>query len=216
MIVGLSTPAESAPFTNPVKRPNQLLVGYEMGGVGLQDPSQGLLVQLWTLQYSNGTFYVTAPNQSGWIALFQDTLVTECDLAFDQNMFPFVCYLANGVMKFFWYNPIDSQFEIATVGVGYRTPRCTLDDKRPFNIANSDVHFSYVNLQTSNLCDRVQRERYTTEHVLTALPPTCYLNAVNFNEVDRLQWEIGQLTNIVQLIPLGVTCGDITSYILDN
>lgn len=216
MLVSISTPSVPSSFINPVKQPNQLLVGYELGGVTLQDPSQGLMVQMWTLQYSEGSFYVTAPNQPGWIELFSDSGVTECDLAFDQNMFPFVVYLANGIMKFFWFNPSTSEFEIVSVGAGYRTPRCTLDDKRPFDVGNSDIHLSYINLSLSALCDRVQRDRYAIEYNLAPLPPTCYLNAVNFNEGTRLQWSIGQLTTIINLIPLAVTAMDITSYIEDT
>lgn len=209
----ISTPSVPSPYINPVKVPNALLTGYELGGVALQDPSQGLMVQLWTLQYQNGGFYVTAPNLSGWIHLFDDSLVTECDLAFDQNMFPFVCYLSAGVMKYFWYDPVSAQFEIVSVGMGYRTPRCTLDDKREFDISNSDVHLSYINLNLNALCDRLQRDRYGTEYNLYSLPPTCYLNAVNFDQGFRLQWEIGQITNVVNLIPIGVSNSNIVSYI---
>lgn len=213
MLVNLSIPSIATPFTNPIKQVGQPLVGYEMGALQLQNPAGGLMQQLWTLIYSGGGFYVSAPNQNGWTLLFNDGEATECDLAFDQNMFPFVCYMAAGHMRYFWYDPVSQQFEQVDLGVGYRSPRCTLDDKRPFDVSNSDINFSYINLQTLNLCYRLQRERYQTEHVLGPVTTTVYLDAVNFNVGDRLQWAIAELVPQIELIPLGISNSNITSFI---
>lgn len=211
MLVSLSTPSVPSPFTNRVKLPNQQLVAFEMGSLQLQNPAGGLLQQLWTLVCDGTNFTVYSPATSPEL-LLTDVLVSECDLAFDQNMFPFICYLSAGNLKYYWYDPVNQQFETVNLGLGYRTPRCTLDDKRPFDVSNSDVNFSYIN-PSNQLCYRLQRERYQTEHVLTQLTSVEYLDAVNFNTGYRLQWAIGALTTLFELIPLNVTVSNIVEII---
>src|SRR3546814_3495908 len=51
----LSTRAVVAGSVDPVKRPGDFLLDYERGGVALNDPSQGLLAQLWTLKVERNT-----------------------------------------------------------------------------------------------------------------------------------------------------------------
>lgn len=211
MLVSLSTPSVPSTFTNRVKLPNQKLVAFEMGSLQLQNPAGGLLQQLWTLVCDGSNFIVYSPTTEPQL-LISDLNVTEVDLAFDQNMFPFICYLANGNLKYYWYDPVSQQFETVNLGLGYRTPRCTLDDKRAFDVSNSDVNFSYIN-QSQQLCYRLQRERYQTEHVLTQLTSVEYLDAVNFNDGDRLQWAIGALSTFFELIPMNVTVSNIIEII---
>lgn len=211
MLVSLSTPSVPAPFTNRVKLPNQKLVAFEMGSLQIQNPAGGLLQQLWTLVCDGTNFTVYSPSTLPEV-LLTDVLVSECDLAFDQNMFPFICYLSAGNLKYYWFDPVNQQFETVNLGTGYRTPRCTLDDKRSFDVSNSDVNFSYIN-PSNQLCYRLQRERYQTEHVLTQLTSVEYLDAVNFNEGLRLQWAIGALTTLFELIPLNVTVSNIVEII---
>ena len=59
----LSTTNLPAPLLVPIQR-DDAFTDFEKGGVGLQDPSQGLDVQLWKLVYdeSTGEFILSAPN----------------------------------------------------------------------------------------------------------------------------------------------------------
>lgn len=177
-------------YTNRVKTAGELTVGYEMGGVSIQDPSQGLLVQLWRARVILGQFiYLDAPNTPPFI-LLTDVNITEVDLAFDQNMFPFVTYVSNGLIKFYWFDPTVPGFVVSTILELAWTPRCTLDDKRPFDVSNSDIILMYVNLLSGQICYRIQRERYATEHAIDTAFPNDQIRCVNFADTTRLQWTI--------------------------
>lgn len=190
MFVTPSTPPVPGNYTNRVKAAGELLVGYEMGGVGIQDPSQGLLVQLWTVRcISNQFVFIGAPNTQQTLIL-TDVNITEVDLAFDQNMFPFITYVSNGLIKFYWFDPTIGQFVISTILEFAWTPRCTLDDKRAFDTGNSDIQLFYINLLSGKLVYRIQRERYQTEHELENAAPNDQVRCVNFADTERLQWTV--------------------------
>jgi hypothetical protein len=206
MFITPSTPFVPGNYINRVKTAVDLLVGWEMGGLQLQDPTGGLLQQLWTVVCADGqNIFVTAPNQPTPILIVTDFNVTEVDLAFDQNMFPFVTYQANGLTKFYWYDPTVPGFVVSTLLTLAQSPRCTLDDKRAFDISNSDIQLLYINLVTQNLCYRIQRERYATEHVLAAATLTTHLRCVNFADNLRLQWTVDDYyLNVQQTVHNGL------------
>jgi hypothetical protein len=190
MFIVPSVPPEPGNYINRVKTPGELTVGYEMGGVAIQDPSQGLLVQLWRVRVIAGAFiYIDAPNTPPFL-LLTDVNISEVDLAFDQNMFPFVTYVSNGLIKFYWYDPLAAQFVTSTILEFAWTPRCTLDDKRPFDVSNSDIILMYVNLLSGQIVYRIQRERYATEHAIDTAAVNDQIRCVNFADNTRLQWTI--------------------------
>ena len=71
-------------------------VDYEWGGVALNDPSQGLMVKVWTARYDprSAALYLSAPGVDQFL-LFGRPGISEIGLAFDQNMNPFVCFVQN-------------------------------------------------------------------------------------------------------------------------
>lgn len=191
MFITPINPSLPGNYTNRVKTAVDLLIGWEMGGLQLQDPTGGLLQQLWTVVCADGkNIFVTAPNQAAPTLIVSDFNITEVDLAFDQNMFPFVTFVASGLVKFYWYDPTVPGFVVSTILTLAQSPRCTLDDKRTFDVSNSDIQLLYVNLLTQNLCYRIQRERYATEHVLAPATLTTHLRCVNFADNLRLQWTV--------------------------
>lgn len=160
----LSTTPVVAPFMEAQKQVP--LIDYEKGGVGLNNPTQGLQVQTWTLRYdrASGNMRLSAPNTPEF-TLWNRPDITEVSLAFDQNMNPFVAFVQAGVAKFWWYDPtIPGQtFAESLLGTAI-TPRATMDEKRATQSAVSDIILGYM--RNNNLCYRIQRERYLTEHVL--------------------------------------------------
>ena len=158
----LSTAIESA-YLYPKGNSANTLVDYEQGGVGLNDPSEGWQVKLWTLQYISPDVIVSAPGVSPTV-LFSRTGITEISLAFDQNMNPFVAFVENGRAKYWWYDTVTSQQTFSDLSVDAINPKCTLDDKRPLQSATNDILLIYK--RGTNLCMRVQRDRYETEYVL--------------------------------------------------
>lgn len=196
----LSTAAQVAGFTFPVKSPlpEDNLQDWELGGLYLSDPSQGLQVKLWKLEARQDldsgivSVVVTAP---GGVApgelereLFADTSITEVALTFDQNMFPFVAYTKMGQGWIYWYDPTVPGMAHTQIP-GARDLRCTLDDKRFWAVGDSDIVLAYM--RGADLCTRYQRERYLVEHVLKeGAGVDCHLVSMAMNLGQRLQWHL--------------------------
>lgn len=187
----LSAKAVVAGSVDPVKRPGDFLIDYERGGVALNNPSQGLMVQMWKLHVDRDNlvtgkwnFYVDSP-VNGTEYLFSANGVTEASLAFDQNMRPFVVYVESGVTRIWWYDPAVPGVVVTTLGSGFRSPRCCTDEKREWHTSNSDIQLWYV--RGLNLCLRYQRERFTVEHVMKVVGPQAELVSVTMATNNRLR-----------------------------
>lgn len=194
----LSTTAVVTGYPDPVKQPGDLLIDWERAGVYLNDPSQGLMVKVWTLRGipNPDTLEVDVvisapggvdPGEPSRV-LFSGADITEVALGFDQNMNPFVAYVQAGQAKFWWYDSVSTGMIFTDLPAGARTPRATIDDKRPFNIANSDNILAYM--LGSDLIVRYQRERYQIEHVMDTLGPEAELLSVAMNTQNRLQFRV--------------------------
>lgn len=141
------------------------LEDWELGGVGLQDPSQGLQVKVWhAYALSDGTVILEAPGVTP-TALYQEEGISEINFCFDQNMNSFLAFVVNGVVKFRWYDSTILDYTITTLPDAL-TPKCCLDDKREQALATSDIILAYV--LNNNLYFRAQRDRYTIEYLLKA------------------------------------------------
>lgn len=186
---------ESAPFLTPRNIPNPLgvITDMEEGGIGISNPSQGLLIQPWTCTVDStvaGNVYISAPNTPATLILTVPG-ITQVSLTFDQNMHPFLAYTQNGVAKFYWFDPTIPGFTITTLEAGATTPRASLDDKRAFAIngGGTDILLFYV--VGNNLLMRQQRDRYGIIYVmatnlnLTHLGNTVF--QVGMNTVMRFQ-----------------------------
>lgn len=181
-------------FSYPVKQPGDFLVDWELAGVALNDPSQGLAVKLWKLEalYNETTglrdVTVSAPGVTPTV-LFSGVGVTEVALAFDQNMNPFVAYTQSGAPKIYWYDPLIPGMTTTVLPAGCYDLRACLDEKRAFDVANSDVILSYI--RSGNLCVRCQRDRYGIEYVLkSGLGAGARLVSAAMNLGSRLQWRV--------------------------
>lgn len=137
---------------------------WEMGGVGISDPSGGLMYQMWrgVLDVATGTVLLSSPNTPEFV-LYSEAGITQMDFSFDQNMKPCLAFTQNGVAKFWWYNTVTSQYEVIVL-TGAVTPLVVLDDKRPVGVNSSDVVLVY--LRDGSLYCRDQRDRFTIEYDL--------------------------------------------------
>lgn len=136
---------------------------WEMGGVGISDPSGGLSYQLWhgVLDVDTGTVLLDSPNTPQFV-LYSEAGITQMDFSFDQNMKPCLAFTQNGVAKFWWYNTVNLQYEIITLSAGDMTPLTLLDDKRDQQLGQSDIILFY--LREGRLYYREQRDRFTIEY----------------------------------------------------
>lgn len=146
-----------------------LVEDYEMGGIALNDPSQGLLVQNWRARLVGDEVRVSHAPYSSETVVTTDTGITELSLAFDQNMRPTIGYIASGLTKLYWYDTVPEMHVTTVFNAEDRSPFVTMDDKRgPATMINSnDVLFFYI--RGTTLYYRQQRDRFQTERNLATV-----------------------------------------------
>lgn len=178
--------------------PDTQMVAYQEGGIALNDTSQGLQVQLWTLvAIPTGGILdpvdliisaETVPPQT----LLSIVGVTSVSLAFDQNMQPVIAYVANGRAKLYWFDATIPGFTTIDFGLQVTYPRVVLDDKQEFFVeaGDSSIILGYIN--NDNLCIRDQQDRFTIEYVLADDLSTQIFSPqlwkIQMNEENRLQF----------------------------
>jgi len=180
-------------YIAPDDRETFALLDYEQGGIGLNDPSQGLNIIPWTLRYfpATGDMVIESETTAPTI-LFTRSGITEISLAWDQNMNPFVAFVENGDAKFWWYDSEIATTVFTNLPANSLTPRCCLDDKRQSLTGDSDIILCYV--LNGDLKMRMQRDRYEVQYTLQSpfLHPQFDLPAVikkvGMNKKNRLQW----------------------------
>jgi len=190
---GISSLLMADHFLPPDDLENSLLLDYENGGIGLNDPSEGLNFQKWILRYFPTTddMSIQAAN-TPLTVLFNRSDITEISLAFDQNMNPFVAFVEAGAAKYWWFDPVPNQTVFANLPANSTTPRCCIDDKRDDRSGTSDIILCYVN--DGKLYERMERERFTIARLLQDpfVDPTFGLPAVlvrvGMHKSNRLQW----------------------------
>lgn len=189
----LSTTFVNSPFIEKSNNFNAPLIDYELGGIGLSDPSEGLKVKLWTL-YLEGENDVTITAEGVEpVTLFSRDGIQELSLAFDQNMRPFVAFVQHGDAWFWWYDTAISATRFTQLP-GAVSPRCTLDDKRQIAQNTSDIILAYV--KSNNLYMRYQRDRYTIEYLLkTEVDGTLVSVGMAKNNRLRFKMRYNQLLN---------------------
>ncbi len=171
-------------FVEPNRKRREPLIDYEMGGVGLQDPSGGLQYQLWTIE-SNGTDVYVRAEHVAPVLLFSRPGITRVTLGFDLNMRVHAAFVQNGVSWLWWY---DSQAGamIFTAYPDASYPTLGTDEKRSSELANSDLLFAYMRGQ--NLCVRMQRDRFLIEYAYP-IGRNAELVAIGMNSANRFQFE---------------------------
>ena len=138
---------------------------FELGGVDLQDPSQGLRVKSWAVYIEGQDIWIAAEDREPVILFSRVGILTEVSLAFDQNMRPVVAFVENGVSTLYWYDTFISNFTFTTLP-DTLTPRVCLDDKRETQTGSSDVLLAYI--KDNSLYFRMQRDRFQIEYLLRA------------------------------------------------
>lgn len=168
---------------------------YELGGIALQDPSQGSMYQVWECN-----LYIDPETLVGTVTLQAPTVpeftvwvrpgVTDISFTFDQNMNPFIAFLEAGVAKYWWFDVLVNEQIFSDLPAGSTAPVATLDDKRRTQTGASDIILAYT--RAGNLYFRAQRDRYLVEYLLKA-GVTGRAIQIGMADVRRVQFEVGAL-----------------------
>jgi hypothetical protein len=164
---------------------------YETGGIALNDPSAGHLVQVWSARVVDSS-HIVISNETGFeTTYYSDFNITEVSLTFDQNMRPAISLVADGQPKLIWYDTQEAQEVVTDLASDVRSPRVSLDDKRTTQMSTNDIILAY--LRGNNLYHRRQRDRFTIEYLLAeGIVPDedWYLRRIGMNNVGRFQFEL--------------------------
>lgn len=185
-----SDPAYPGTFSLPVKGAADLLDAWEMGGVALNDPSHGLLVKVWHAYADASGVWLEADGVPAFL-FYPAAGITEIDLAFDQNMNPFLAFMQGGVPKIYWYDGTIPGYQLTTLPAGSHDLRCTLDEKRQFLADISDVLLFYV--RGTKLYQRIQRDRYAVEYDMGTVPANAkvaYVAMAGNGRLDVGAWAV--------------------------
>ena len=156
-------------FVSPKNRHHAMTTAYTEGGPVLADASLGLVGYVWqTYVDSNDQVIVKREDQDELHVITTKAGITQLDLTIDQNMRPFLTYVANGLPYYFHFNAEDSTYSEVALDPSIKFPRCELDMRENHNIPNSDIILGYT--RAGNLCYRIQRERFTKEYILATIP----------------------------------------------
>lgn len=184
----LSTIPIPASFMWPRDAPPQDLIDYELGGVAISDPSQGLMVKAWRMRWIDGQFIADASGVAPAVILERDD-VANFSFTFDQNMKPFITFAEeSGNAYYYWYDATVPSYKLVALPAGTITPKCSLDDKRLNQTSRSDIILAYV--KAGSLCYRQQRDRFGTEYILSDSVGG-YLRRIGMNIIWRFQFDIG-------------------------
>lgn len=184
----LSTQLIKADLMNALKEKRTDTLDYDFGPVALTDTSGGLMAENWQGYSDGGNIYysIVGSDEKHFVTTVSN--VEEISITFDQNARPCFAWWDGAVSHLYWYDTVNQQFSIMDLPGTTYNPRVNLDDKRSFNVSNSDIIFAYIN--GDNLCVRYQRERYETEHVLATVGHLTRLVSMSMNEVLRLQFHL--------------------------
>lgn len=192
----LSTYEADEEFLPPDDLPYTPLNVSELGGVDLQNTTQGLKSNIWTLRYDMFNKGLILETYGKYYEIVKDIEAPDSiDLAFDQNMNYAVCWSSGNTVKLKWFNPQVINF-VTEMFTGVRDGHLSLDDKRIEFTNTSDIIFAYIKTNGS-LCYRQQRDRFTVERTLKEnIPDECTLEKIGMTRGNRMKFKISMQTSI--------------------
>lgn len=171
-------------FQPPYDEPYTALSQNVLGGIALNNSSQGRQYRTWNVTYTGGNIEVRPVGNS--IAFTLPAVdVQTVSLAFDNNMGVVIAWKTTGGANLYYYDTLTSQY-ITRFFSGVLSCRVCVDDARDFYTANSDVIFGYT--LGADLYYRQQRDRYDTQYNIG--PSVKRLIRMAPNVGNRLQFEL--------------------------
>lgn len=181
----------SAPFIGARARATTKTIDYEDGGIALQDPSEGLLYQVWKSRLwgsrTQHSFIEISAQNTPPIRWLELPFLEEFSFSFDVSMRPIFAYVQSGESFLNWYDPVEADYVTTALGAGVITPRVSLDDKRflaSAGYSKSSAILAYI--RNGNLYTKDHADRFQTETLMeTGVKP---LIKIGMNRNFRLQF----------------------------
>ena len=202
----LSTTPVPGLLSPPEGRVFYALTCYEKGPKAIEDTSEGLLYQDWTVTWDAETHILTALPETTGIAVSIQTIADLVSLSFTFDQ--------NGRISFAYTTPVSSYLYWFDTGLGYTvttdlgadciTPSLYLDDKRATQSSSSDMLLWYTKADgngTFDLYQLLQRERFTIEHLEESGLPYAFLHNVGMTDKLRVQFVIKETIPNVPYVP---------------
>lgn len=165
-----------------------VLIDYALGAGDIGDTTLGMRAEQWKCFYEDGEIKVS--NSSKVISLLKAENVKELSFAFDSNMRPLVCYLAEDQLYLWWYDSQTGKQITTNFGAGYKTPHLALDDNRKSQSSNADVIFAYIKDRHAYI--RIQRERFTKEYEIATGQKILQIGMMKNNRFGFLVYDWGK------------------------
>ena len=169
-------------FEEPKRRHYKMTVAYTQGGPEFANAALGLMGYVWKAYVDEqDQIIVKREDLDELHVITTKQNITQLDLTIDQNMLPFLTYVANGLPYYYHFNASNSTYSEVALDPSIKFPRCELDMREEHNIPSSDIILAYT--RDGNLCYRVQRERFSKEYIIATDPNKTML------------WRIGRLVD---------------------
>jgi hypothetical protein len=190
----MSTTVVESDWLPPDDRERNLKIDYEAGPVALNDPSEGLSYQNWTLEwnYISGDFTAIPETTGSPSVVLNVANVTQYSFCFDQNGHINIAHTVNNTdPKLYWYDTNLATWTTTDLPSTVICPTLTLDDKRTTQTQASDILLWWTEDQgdgTYNLYRAQQRDRFdplVPKEMATDTPP--YIYKLGMNSGLRLQ-----------------------------
>jgi hypothetical protein len=193
----IATTTYSGPFRAPRDRVVRAFTSWERGGLGIQDPTEGLDVYDWFIRCDKDTgevFYSVPDPAADGMFLVPETLVHAIDPlprevkgSFDTNMRPIIVWRdVLGDSYYRWFDPVANDTVIVSLARRTHSLRVALDDVRdPMPaIGVTDTIIAYV--RGTTVYWRELRDRFLDEY--TARPGFPLLYQIGLNNLLRFQF----------------------------
>lgn len=165
--------------------------GFVFGPSYIGDTDSALDVEIWRYTYALNMVYMTKMSTMEVFPLNNDIVnATEISACFNQSAQPVSAFVSGGVCFLKWYDTSINDYVVENLGAGFSSPKIILDipDKKS---SQSDVIFFYY-LNSTKLCCRYQRDRYSIEYQLKDMPPHRILR-VGHNKSNRIQFLVEEV-----------------------
>lgn len=169
-------------------------ISQHWGPTAVQDPSEGLLVQLWTARAEDRAVLLSAPAVAETVFFVHTAEIKALTLAFDQSgnvALGMTDELGASFLR--WWDARVPGMATLQLPADAVMPMVTLDDARRLNASGADVVLTY--LRGGLLRYRLQREHFGVEHTLplgeggSAFATQLPLLHFSMTSGMRLQWQ---------------------------